>query len=141
MFIEPVKSYECADCDVSLQLSDCDYDPYEEEYCCPFCGNRHVTVSRERPAEWFSVAIYEVSRAYGGPEEGGWYFDSGQRIDETVRTYRNAPEGREEAQRYIKSLLALTFVSDRYSETRYSWEVSSEKLPDAYFPRHRPVYC
>jgi hypothetical protein len=24
------------------------------------------------------VNIYEVDRAYGGPEEGGWYFDTGE---------------------------------------------------------------
>lgn len=24
----------------------------------------------------YYVAVYEVSRCYGGPEEGGWYFDS-----------------------------------------------------------------
>ena len=25
-----------------------------------------------------SVAIYLVQRLYGGPEEGGWYFDAGE---------------------------------------------------------------
>ena len=25
----------------------------------------------------FCVAIYETNRAYGGPEEGGWWFDCG----------------------------------------------------------------
>jgi predicted RNA-binding Zn-ribbon protein involved in translation (DUF1610 family) len=141
MFINTIKSYECTTCDISLHLSECEYDDYEGQYVCPFCGNRHVTVSHERPAEWFGVAIYEISRAYGGPEEGGWYFDAGQRIDETVRTYRNTPEGREEAKKYLDSLLALNFVSDRYSETRYHWDVSPEALPDDYFPRRRPVYC
>lgn len=23
------------------------------------------------------LAFYEIDRSYGGPEEGGWYFDSG----------------------------------------------------------------
>ncbi len=25
----------------------------------------------------FIVALYEVDRAYGGPEEGGWFYDTG----------------------------------------------------------------
>ncbi len=25
-----------------------------------------------------SVAVYLTQRAYGGPEEGGWYYDSGE---------------------------------------------------------------
>jgi hypothetical protein len=24
-----------------------------------------------------SVAVYRCDRAFGGPEEGGWYFDAG----------------------------------------------------------------
>lgn len=28
------------------------------------------------------VAVYEVERAYGGPEEGGWWFDRGTRAGE-----------------------------------------------------------
>ena len=26
------------------------------------------------------VNVYEVSREYGGPEEGGWWFDTGQPV-------------------------------------------------------------
>ena len=26
---------------------------------------------------WYAC-LYEVSRAYGGPEEGGWYYDTGE---------------------------------------------------------------
>lgn len=29
---------------------------------------------------WY-VNVYEVYRAYGGPEEGGWYYDEGTLID------------------------------------------------------------
>lgn len=25
----------------------------------------------------FIVALYEIDRAYGGPEEGGWWYDTG----------------------------------------------------------------
>lgn len=27
----------------------------------------------------YVVALYEIDRAYGGPEEGGWWYDIGER--------------------------------------------------------------
>jgi hypothetical protein len=33
------------------------------------------------PLPHFTVAIYLVDRAYGGPEEGGWWYETGKRID------------------------------------------------------------
>lgn len=33
-----------------------------------------------RPTFW-TVALYLVDRHYGGPEEGGWWYDAGQRVD------------------------------------------------------------
>jgi len=30
--------------------------------------------------DWF-VNVYIVDRAYGGPEEGGWYYDTGELIE------------------------------------------------------------
>lgn len=141
MFIDTIKHLFCSSCDVGIHISDCGYDDYEGQLLCPHCGNASIEVDQERPATWFSVAIYEVSRAYGGPEEGGWYYDAGSRINETVRTFRNTPEGHEEAQKYVKSLLALDFVKNRYNEIRYDWRVFSEELPASGFPTRRPVYC
>jgi len=143
MHIDTIKSYTCTTCDVALRLSECNYDDFEGEYYCPFCGNRHVEVSSERPAEWFSVAIYEVHNAYGGPEEGGWYYDAGSRIDETVRTFPNTTEGRDEADRYIESLLALKYKRpmQRHYLRPYAARIYAEALPDAHFPLRRPIYC
>jgi hypothetical protein len=31
----------------------------------------------------FSVGVYLIDRAYGGPEEGGWWYDCGQLVDPT----------------------------------------------------------
>lgn len=31
---------------------------------------------RELP--WFWLNVYNVQRCYGGPEEGGWYYDAGE---------------------------------------------------------------
>lgn len=143
MRVDDIKSYGCTTCDVSLRLEECEYDDYEEKYTCPHCNNFHVEVQSERPARWFSVAIYEVHRAYGGPEEGGWYYDVGNRINETVRTFQNSPEGRYEAERYLESLHALQFPRslERWFLQPHTSRVFSEQLPDGHFPKRRPVYC
>lgn len=33
------------------------------------------------------VAVYETDRRYGGPEEGGWYYDAGE-LRRVVRVFR-----------------------------------------------------
>ena len=35
-----------------------------------FDGENHST------ADGWTVAVYELNRHYGGPEEGGWHYDS-----------------------------------------------------------------
>lgn len=35
-----------------------------------FDGDNHFT------ADGWTVAVYEMNRHYGGPEEGGWWYDS-----------------------------------------------------------------
>jgi hypothetical protein len=35
-----------------------------------------------RPPSFWTVAVYLREQAYGGPEEGGWWFDTGVRIDD-----------------------------------------------------------
>ena len=40
----------------------------------------------ERLERGFVVQMYEVGQAYGGPEEGGWWYDYGQPLDHWFRT-------------------------------------------------------
>jgi hypothetical protein len=50
-----------------------------EDRACEVCGGRGVV----GPA-FYSVAIYLVDRAYGGPEEGDWYYDCGVIVTEVL---------------------------------------------------------
>ena len=36
----------------------------------------------------YTVAIFFVDRAYGGPEEGGWWFDTGEPDNDYARFTR-----------------------------------------------------
>ena len=42
----------------------------------PACASAGLTPSHEAK-NWLYVNEYEVQRAYGGPEEGGWWYDRG----------------------------------------------------------------
>ena len=44
-----------------------------ESYCEP-----------EPEAAFWTVAIYDVALAYGGPEEGGWWYERGSRVDHVL---------------------------------------------------------
>jgi hypothetical protein len=37
-----------------------------------------------RKPTFFTVAVYLIDQAYGGPEEGGWWYECGERIDTAI---------------------------------------------------------
>lgn len=41
-------------------------------------GGRHYRLSDRQPVLFLTLAVYRVDRAYGGPEEGGWYYNCGE---------------------------------------------------------------
>lgn len=108
------------------------------------------------PTFW-SVAVYLVDRAYGGPEEGGWWYTYGRRIDDrheyslfadittcvprlcyfeeeaysfAERTQRALDAGVNKGRRDIGSVLS-TGVYDAVVNPGY---------PPKHFPESRPYY-
>lgn len=86
------------------------------------------------------VNVYLADRAFGGPEEGGWWYDCGKAIRsfpvatmrraERIATYvRRIVDGRNIGRREISSVL---------STGRYA--VWIEDAPAADFPTARPHY-
>ncbi len=89
------------------------------------------------------VVFYEIDRAYGGPEEGGWWFDTGQ----LARIYRVCPtEGQAEAicrranrllyhiQRNLRSVNSVIYGGGRYVASVYP-----DNAP-RFFPETRPQF-
>lgn len=84
----------------------------------------------------FYVNVYEVSRCYGGPEEGGWWFDTGEPVDSTLYTD------------YSAALDAMEALRDSYPDTGRSssvlggedYRVTVERHPAASYPTERPHY-
>ena len=91
---------------------------------------------------WF-VCLYLIDRAYGGPEEGGWYYECGQpeptqhlRVFDTI----------EEARAYVMSLKPVEVemnagrpdISSVLSRGCYDFRIA-RGWPEAY-PANRPHY-
>jgi len=49
------------------------------------------------------VAAYDCAQAYGGPEEGGWWYDSGSLV-RVLRVFHNEDKACEYARRMNRSL-------------------------------------
>ena len=105
----------------------------DQECNCPACGCETSYIDT-LPAEWASVAVYQVDRAYGGPEEGGWYYDCGTLVPETVRAYEQ--DDFPQASEYVEMLQRRWPANEGY---RVRYQI--EGLPEASFPRERPYYC
>lgn len=103
------------------------------------------------------VVVYEIDREYGGPEEGGWWYDTGRLVasacldheadsDDIERAFKAAFEG----DRYV---LMRWNVNNRYAPPDYHPDVERDNMlmrdysddrdynrPIARFPRTAPRY-
>ncbi|AYO75796.1 MULTISPECIES: hypothetical protein [Sphingomonadaceae] len=90
------------------------------------------------------LAFYEIDRAYGGPEEGGWFYDTGTFVRAIALHFdeRTAIDAMHRANRLLARLQRhRTPVSSvTYSGGRYRAFVFSG-LPPARFPAERPRYA
>lgn len=71
-----------------------------------------MTETQDAVRGFYTVAIYLIDRAYGGPEEGGWYYDCG------------TPYLEPEAARLFKAFDNLADAND------YAEHLNIEVLPD-----------
>lgn len=93
------------------------------------------------------VAVYEMDRAYGGSEEGGWWYDCGDRVERCkVRTYPSEAAARSAAQRingwlermrpeWVRSTGSVAYAGGVFRARVY------RRPAPAHFPTERPYYC
>lgn len=99
-----------------------------------------VTVTEADP---IYVNAYSVSRHYGGPEEGGWWYDAGTPLA-SVPMKADATD--EEIEKEKARLTELLGWPREPSQGRYSvnggddFEVWVEDHPAEHFPKERPHY-
>jgi hypothetical protein len=116
-----------------FQCQGCGWHGADSE--CPDCGD-DTRFTREVEAEYVSVAMYQTDRQYGGPEEGGWYYTTGGRIDSTVRCFDLRITGEREAAEAYRQRLVGEAGGERDLTVRYYLD----RLAPAQFPSHRPRY-
>lgn len=97
--------------------------------------------------------LYLYDREYGGPEEGGWYYDTYSPASQVPRDWDNAPpqhghfRSEEEAQKAIKELDAWCQLENQTRRSPSSvlsdghYTTRLEAWPAEYFPARRPYYC
>lgn len=107
-------------------------DPYDGGLYCGDCGSE-VKYAEEALAQFVSVAAYSTDRAYGGPEEGGWYYTEGDRIDATLRCFE--PGDYPQVQEYVELL------HRRYEgHKNVCVETYCDRIAPKSFPDSKPVY-
>ena len=85
----------------------------------------------------YTVSVYSVYRSYGGPEEGGWYYDCGDLV-RTVKRFRSENEAWDYCNRLNDKLYGHDHV--RLRNDIYRAKVYDSVAPDS-FPANRPYYC
>lgn len=138
---DEVTEYVCDNCGYIAPSFDYEWDEYSSAPICPSCSNQtHDNTQRIRKPTFWSVAMYEEGQAYGGPEEGGWWYRYGNLVNpEKVRVFEDYAE----AVAYHASLWDVAErenKENRYCETRLIAVGYTEAFPDAYFPKQRPHY-
>lgn len=90
----------------------------------------------------YTIAVYEGGLAYGGAEEGGWWFWAGEYVPGTTRHC----DTEERAWDIVREMVArYPAGSDRTNvrpqETDYSVEMFEDRyIAPQYFPDARPHY-
>ena len=127
-----IQCYRCDDEDCRRQGVP---TPYREldDGDCPHCGGRMTWCKSAKP-DYVTVAMYETDRAYGGPEEGGWYFNTGDLVQGTQRSF--TWEDEPQAQIYMEVLLRRTATTRGYEVRVWPQEDAPKHYPD-----RRPYYC
>lgn len=104
---------------------------------------------RREAVRCYVVAIYLEDRAYGGPEEGGWWYDCGTRCEELNEHLRGfSADARGDARAWVDKLNAEVCaalndgrpsISSVLSDGRYRAICFENRAPD-HFPEVRPHY-
>jgi hypothetical protein len=89
-------------------------DAYNDHQWCPSIVDAEPVPFRDGSGEmvWF-VSVFGLIRSYGGPEEGGWWFDEGPRVAVFVATTLD------EAEDIAGSLDSYGYVDEENDRTLY----------------------
>lgn len=94
----------------------------------------------------YLVAVYECHQAYGGPEEGGWWYDTGELV-RVVKVFRDKDAAYAYRDRLNDRLDSRKFGPNQGRRAYYSVLSEGEARARVYkdcapqhFPTERPYY-
>lgn len=95
-----------------------------------------INVSGPNGETVFFVNVWDVDRVYGGPEEGGWWYDAGECIKTVVCLTR------EQADEIHAELSERFPRTGKRSSVLYGedYDVTIDDEQGTFFPENRPHY-
>ena len=129
---ETIAVFECKECENRCFGHHLKRNGYGDTWC-PVCETHDPKYLHDIFATFWSVAVYSVDSQYGGPEEGGWWYEVLSLVKlNHVRVFESFDEA--------KSYQDLLF--DKLGESRYLRVIGfTERLPASTLPEVRPRYC
>jgi hypothetical protein len=99
-----------------------------------------VIVTRPETPEVKFVNVYEMFREYGGPEEGGWWYDRGELIVVIRCAANEAADVRDQLRSYFPTQTGSSrgYCGVTYTGGDYRTEISD--TPGQSYPAERPHY-
>jgi hypothetical protein len=86
--------------------------------------------------KFWKLAVYKTDRTFGGSEEGGWYYQSGERLK----------EGKTKFTSKAKAIHACYLFNKFYGNTWNTFQYG--KICDVFYrgtpeqiPTKKPIYC
>lgn len=121
------------------QWDEVHYDEYSGEYYSGGHGGGTLKWQHDRPAEWWCVAVYTSDRAYGGPEEGGWWYSCGELVEHhRIKFFDDYTKAYE----YSQELWNWCFDQNKdRGDVKLVVRGFTEQMPDTYYPKKKPFYC
>lgn len=92
----------------------------------------------------YIIALYEIDRAYGGPEDGGWFFDTGELVRllalapteaHAIALANRANHLLERLQRHRRRVDSLLYDGGRHTALVFEW------IAPPTYPEVRPRYA
>jgi hypothetical protein len=117
------------------------HDEVEWDDGRPYAQGQIVGPSGNEPATWWTVGVYTQYEQYGGPEEGGWWYSSGELTWHGAMRFFNDYA---EADAYRDELWAKVEAENVDEgvppEMRLTVRCTTGSMPDTHYPRERPYY-
>jgi hypothetical protein len=79
------------------------------------------------------VTLYVITSAYGGPEEGGWYYDHYD-----YECWFEVPTGHNQQ---AKIRQAKKLLQEMYEDAPFYYEIFVEKKIGSHDTKEKPIYC